>query len=131
MEVIFMDYSKLIIEAIKAKENAYAVYSNFKVGAAVLTLDGEIYTGSNIENASYGGTICAERVAFCKAVFEGKRDFKAIAIFGNGKPCPPCGICRQFMSEFCKDDFEVISGKQQKSIKSLLLEIYFPIGRNG
>lgn len=88
---------------------AYAPYSRFKVGAALLSKDGRVFTGCNIENSSFSSTICAERVAFAKAISEGVNDFKAIAIVNaKGTPCPPCGACRQVMSEFCEDDFMII-----------------------
>ena len=105
---------KLIDEATKAREGAYAPYSNFKVGAALLLADGNIVRGCNIENASFGATNCAERTAIFKAVSEGHRDFKAIAIVGGKADEPlsdyayPCGICRQVMCEFCTDDFPII-----------------------
>ncbi|MGV3024374.1 cytidine deaminase [Clostridium thermobutyricum] len=94
----------LIKEAIKARENAYCPYSNFKVGAAVLFEDGEIYTGCNIENASFGATICAERTAIFTAVSKGNTKLKAIALIGdlNGYTYP-CGMCRQVMSEFAEN----------------------------
>ena len=104
----------LVDKALDARERAYSPYSGFCVGAALLCSDGEIFTGVNVENGSYGATICAERSAFCSAVSEGKRDFIAIAIVGAEKEvtpnkiCPPCGICRQFMSEFCNEDFLVL-----------------------
>ena len=93
---------KLIIEALKALQNAYAPYSKFKVGAAILTETGNIYHGCNVENASFGGSICAERNAATTAIAEeGKVRFKAIAIASTSdEPAPPCGICRQFLSEF-------------------------------
>ena len=103
----------LVEKAVKVMENAYSPYSNFCVGAALLEEDGEIFTGVNVENGSYGATICAERSAFCSAISAGKRKFCAIAIVGAkrgekiGELCPPCGICRQFMSEFCSKDFTV------------------------
>ena len=105
---------ELLNKAIEARDGAYAPYSNFYVGAALLCTDGEIFTGANVENASYGGAICAERVAITAAVTHGHRSFEAIAIVGapNGQApvdtCMPCGFCRQFMSEFCGDDFEVV-----------------------
>ena len=103
----------LIQKAKEAMQNAYAPYSSFKVGAALLCSDGSIYTGCNIENSSFSPTVCAERVAIFKAVSDGKRDFSAIAICGgkdgvlNENYCFPCGVCRQVMSEFCGEDFKV------------------------
>jgi len=92
---------ELISLAKKACSNAYAPYSKFNVGAALLTKNGKIFTGSNIENASYGATVCAERVAIFKAVSEGEREFESIAIYTNAdKLSFPCGICRQVMIEF-------------------------------
>ena len=104
---------RLMAAALMAMQHAYAPYSSFCVGAALLCEDGSIYTGCNVENASYGATICAERTALVKAVSEGKRRFCALAICGgkdgvlNDKPCVPCGVCRQMLSEFCDADFEV------------------------
>ena len=100
-------------EAIRAVGSAYAPYSHFQVGAALLTANGQVYTGCNIENASYTPTVCAERTAFFKAVSEGHRNFIRIAVAGgeNGEVTgafPPCGVCRQVMSEFCQDDFEIL-----------------------
>ena len=102
--------------AMDAMARAYAPYSHYQVGAALLCADGAVYQGCNIENASYSPTICAERTAFAKAVSEGQRDFVAIAICGgmNGvitSLCTPCGVCRQVMREFCKDDFMVYMAK--------------------
>lgn len=98
-----MDRKKLIKEALKAKERAYVPYSNFHVGAAVLTEDGEVYSAGNIEIASYSPTICAERTAIFKAVSEGVREIKAIAVVGDGEYTYPCGVCRQVLREFGKD----------------------------
>ena len=104
----------LIDKALDARNNAYSPYSDFCVGAALLTSDGETFVGSNVENISFGGTICAERAAFVAAISHGKRDFAAIAIVGAKRGehpaavCPPCGICRQFMAEFCPPDFPVL-----------------------
>lgn len=106
--------SMLVNKANEAREKSYCPYSGFAVGAALLCSDGTVYTGANIENASYTPTICAERVAFFQAVHEGKREFEAIAIVGGSKGCDinslctPCGVCRQVMSEFCKGDFKII-----------------------
>ncbi len=104
-----MDYSKLMQEALKYRERAYVPYSNFKVGAAVLTSTGNIYGGCNIENASYGATCCAERTAIFKAISEGEKKLQAIAIVGDLKQLSyPCGICRQVISEFGDRDSDVI-----------------------
>lgn len=107
-----MDIKELINVAIKARNKAYAPYSESKVGAALLTNSGRIYSGCNIENSSYSPTICAERTAFAKAISEGERKFLAIAIVGGKNDyetaCYPCGVCRQFMSEFCEGDFRLL-----------------------
>ena len=104
--------SELIEKALEAREKAYAPYSKFKVGVAVLTAGGKIYTGCNVENASYPVGICAERVAMSKAVADGETEFTVIAIVGSGENyCMPCGMCRQFMADFCKEDFEIIVAK--------------------
>ncbi len=98
------EFKKLIKEAEKARKRAYTPYSKFKVGAAVLCDDGKIFTGCNIENASFGMSVCAERVAIFKAVSEGSTKFEAIAVIGDtDKPCSPCGACRQVISEFGED----------------------------
>ncbi len=92
---------QLIQEAKKAREKAYAPYSKFRVGAALLARDGSVYTGCNVENASFGATCCAERVAIYKAVSDGRRDFAAIAVVSDSQGSTfPCGICRQVMTEF-------------------------------
>ncbi len=108
-----MNSRKLALKAIEAMKKSYSPYSNFTVGAALLTKDGKIYTGANIENASYTPTVCAERNAIFTAVHEGERDFEAIAIVGGHLGdvkgvTAPCGVCRQVMSEFCSPDFKVI-----------------------
>lgn len=109
-----MDAKELVKMAIEARSRAYAPYSEFHVGAALLCKDGTVYTGCNIENASYGVCNCAERTAFIKAVSEGAGDFAAIAIVGAKEGdeldfCPPCGVCRQVMSEFCDaETFKII-----------------------
>ena len=105
-----MTPEKLCELAVEAMGHAYAPYSGFQVGAALLCKDGSVYQGCNIENASYSPTNCAERTAIFKAVYDGQRDFVAIAVCGgkHGKitgAFPPCGVCRQVMREFCGDDF--------------------------
>ncbi len=100
--------------AIKARESSYSPYSNFAVGAALLTKDGKVYLGANIENAGYTPTVCAERVAFFKAINEGEREFSKIAVVGAKRgsvpknATAPCGVCRQVMAEFCQGDFEIL-----------------------
>lgn len=104
-----LSYEKLMQKAIEARQNAYAPYSGFKVGAALLTDKGKIYKGCNIENAAYGLCNCAERTAFFKAISDGERKFAAIAICGEGNgECFPCGACRQVMEEFCCSDFVIV-----------------------
>ena len=96
-----MDDHELVMMALEARRYAYAPYSRFFVGAALLCADGTVYTGCNVENASYPCGICAERTAASKAVSEGKRDFAALAVAGSGEAlCTPCGLCRQFLYEF-------------------------------
>lgn len=114
--------------ALEMLPNAYAPFSKFRVGAALLTKDGKVYTGVNVENSSFGGTICAERTAFVKAVSEGVREFKAIAIASSGGEAWPCGICRQFMQEFCDEDFVVITAKDTDSIRKYTLKELLPEG---
>lgn len=115
-----MDYNNLIAKAKEAMSTAYARYSNFHVGAALLTKTGKIYTGCNIENSSYGATICAERVAFSKAVSEGEREFEAIAIVSSsGDYTFPCGICRQFMSEWGTDLKLIFENRKDTKIYTL------------
>ena len=109
-----MDKKMLVGAAKEAMMKAYAPYSGYFVGAALLTADGKLYTGCNIENSTYGPTNCAERTAFFKAVSEGERDFSMIAIVGGSggeikSTAPPCGVCRQVMAEFCDpDSFEIV-----------------------
>ena len=104
-----MDINELIKISESAQKFSYSPYSHITVGAALLTKSGKVYTGANIENASYGATICAERTAFVKALSEGEHDFEAIAITSSlNHETAPCGICRQFMDEFVKDDFKII-----------------------
>ena len=107
---MIMDAENLIALAIEAMDRAYVPYSGYKVGAALLCADGTVYQGCNIENAAYGPTNCAERTAFFKAVYDGHRDFTAIAVCGGkdgviSGTFPPCGVCRQVMREFCDDNF--------------------------
>ncbi len=106
------DGKELIKIATETMMKAYTPYSGFKVGAALLTKDGKVYTGCNIENAAYTPTVCAERVAFFSAVRDGERDFSAIAIVGGeggvlSSFTYPCGVCRQVMREFCSGEFKV------------------------
>lgn len=129
-----MDRQTLIQAAIDALADSYVPYSHFHVAAALLCKDGTIYTGINIENAAYSPTICAERSAFVRAVNEGKREFEAIVICG-GKDgvisdyCPPCGVCRQVMREFCNPKtFQVILAKSTKEYQEFALEQILPFG---
>ncbi len=116
--------NELILKAIDSRNKAYAPYSNFKVGAAILTKSGKIYGGCNIECASYPICNCAERTALFRAVYDGNKDFTAIAVVGGkeGKEidsyCPPCGMCRQALREFCSpDEFKVIVAKNPEDFK--------------
>lgn len=128
---------ELIQTALDARKNAYAPYSHYQVGAALLSSDGTIYSGCNIENASYGATNCAERTAFFSAVSEGKRDFLAIAITGGlegeeiSDYAVPCGICRQIMQEFCGDDFQVIVAKSTEDFRQYPFSEILPFGFDG
>ena len=113
-----MNYNELCKLAITAMKKAYCPYSGYSVGAALLTKNGKVYTGCNIENASFTPTVCAERTAFFKAVSEGERDFEVIAVAGgkNGVISgvfPPCGVCRQVMAEFCPSEFKVLFVKSE------------------
>ena len=127
--------SKLIQEALLAREKSYSPYSGFSVGAALITKDGEIFTGANIESSSYTPTVCAERVAVFTAVHAGKQDFSAIAIVGGKSKsevcdfCPPCGVCRQVLAEFASGDMEVILYDGQKAETYTLAEL-LPKGFN-
>ena len=122
-----MDYKELYRMADQIKKNAYVPFSKFQVGAALLTADGQVFTGVNVENSSYGGTICAERTAFVKAISEGARTFTAIAIASSGGEALPCGICRQFMYEFCPE-IDVITGKDEHSLRVQPLSRLLPEG---
>ena len=115
--------------AIEAMNHAYAPYSGYKVGAALLCADGTVYQGCNIENASFTPTVCAERSAFFKAIYDGQRDFVAISVCGGkdgviSGAFPPCGVCRQVMREFCEDDFLIYmvdrDGYEAKTLAEVL-----------
>ena len=127
---------EMISQAFSAMAKAYAPYSGFKVGAALLTADGIIYQGCNIENAAYTPSNCAERTAMFKAVSEGNMDFRAIAIVGGPKGkepkdfCAPCGVCRQVMQEFCAPDFMIYMGRGDDSYEAVPLEQLLPYGFN-
>ena len=130
-----MDERQLIELAYEAREHAYTPYSGFQVGAALLTKDGKLYQGCNIENAAYGPTNCAERTAFFKAVYDGEREFAAIAIVGGkagtrtGDMCAPCGVCRQVMREVCDpEEFRVILEDGKGGFVNLKLEELLPMG---
>ncbi len=127
-----MSDQELIRQALEAKKNAYVPYSHFAVGAALETEDGKLFLGCNIENAAYSPTNCAERTAFFKAISEGYRSFKRIAIVGGrpgeeGTYCPPCGVCRQVMAEFCDPEkFRIILARDPEHTKSFLLNELLP-----
>ncbi len=125
------EIKQLISTALDALKNSYAPYSNFNVGAALLTSKNKVYSGCNIENAAYSSTICAERTAIFSAVNEGEKNFKAIAIVGGHRGncsdfCSPCGVCRQVMTEFCGDDFLVIFGDKNLNYKTYTLDQLLP-----
>ena len=128
------EIQELISRALEARKHAYAPYSDFRVGAALLSDSGEIYTGCNIENSAYTPTNCAERTAFFKAVSEGVRSFRAICIAGGPgerepeEPCPPCGVCRQVMLEFCGPEFEVILAVNGQQYEVYTLDRLAPMG---
>ena len=119
--------SQLYDIAQTVSRNAYAPYSGFKVGAALLTEDGRVYSGVNIENSSYGATICAERTAFVKAISEGEKQFTAIAVYAEGEEAIPCGICRQFMYEFAPE-IMVITGTSRDELNVRTLTELMPVG---
>lgn len=129
--------TELVRMALRAREMAYAPYSRYAVGAALLAEDGTVYCGGNIENASYGASNCAERTAFFKAVSEGKRAFLAIAIVGGidglepADYAYPCGICRQVMQEFCGADFEIYVAKSETDYRVFRLDELLPFGFGG
>lgn len=126
-----MNEKELCKEAIEAMENAYAPYSGYKVGAALLTEKGKLFAGCNIENAAYTPTVCAERVALFNAISSGERNFTAIAVAGGkdgviSGAFPPCGVCRQVMAEFCAPDFTVLVVTGEDSYKKYTLNELFP-----
>lgn len=121
----------LIDYALEALTHAYAPYSNFSVGAALLAKNGHIYTGCNIENTAFSPSVCAERVAFYKAISEGVMDFEAIAIVGRGPDgfkhyCYPCGVCRQVMAEFCTPDFKIYLSDDRRQFETYTLAELLP-----
>lgn len=129
-----MKLTDLIRTALDGLNKSYVPYSHFHVSAALLCKDGTVYTGANIENAAYTPTTCAERVAFFKAIHDGKREFEAIVICG-GKDgivtgyCSPCGVCRQVMREFCSpEQFQIILAKSVDDYKTFTLEELLPLG---
>lgn len=123
---------KMIEIAKEASEKAYSPYSNYKVGASLLTKNGKIYTGCNIENASFGATVCAERVAIFKAISEGEKDFEMIAIYINDeKHIPsPCGICRQVMMEFAPNLTLILSNRYDYEMYKLEELLPYPFSKN-
>lgn len=127
-----MKTSELIKAALEARRLSYSPYSGFAVGAALLCVDGSVFTGCNIENSAFSPTNCAERTAFFKAVSQGKRGFAKIAVVGGNAEkepenyCPPCGVCRQVMKEFCSPDFEIIMAKSADDYKVMTLVELLP-----
>ena len=126
-----MSPKSLLELAIEARKGSYSPYSNFKVGAALLTRSGKVYTGCNIENAAFSPTVCAERVAIFKAISEGERDFVAIAVVGGASEDPdpsvaPCGVCRQVLAEFCDKDTPVFIGNSRGEIAETSLGELIP-----
>ena len=117
---------ELIQIALDNKENSYSPYSNFRVSAVVMTKNGEIYKGVNIENASYPATICAERSALAAAISEGARDFHTIVITGDSKDTYPCGVCRQFMAEVLNTDTKVVIANSPTDYKTYSMEDLLP-----
>ena len=131
-----MTSMELMDRARQAMTHSYSPYSGFTVGAALLCRDGTVYEGCNIENASYSPTVCAERTAFFKAVYEGHRDFTAIAVCGGreGKITgffPPCGVCRQVMGEFCSPDFKIYMIGPEKTFREVTLQELLPFSFSG
>lgn len=129
------DYKMLVKEAYEAQKNAYVPYSNWAVGACLLAKDGRLFHGCNIESSTFSPTVCAERTAIFSAVAQGVKDFCAIAVVGNavgtpigkGDYCPPCGVCRQVMAEFCNRDFEIIIAKNYDEYQVYTLDQLMPL----
>ncbi|MBM7691801.1 cytidine deaminase [Peribacillus deserti] len=122
-----MNIQELIEKAKEARQKAYVPYSNFQVGAALLTKDGKVYGGCNIENAGYSMTNCAERTAFFKAISEGDKDFAMLAVVADTDgPVSPCGACRQVISEFCPKDMKVVLTNLKGEIKEITVEELLP-----
>lgn len=118
--------------AVKAMGNSYSPYSNCKVGAALLCKNGKVFTGTNIENAAFSPTVCAERVAIFKAVSEGEKEFLKIAVVGGKDGIingifAPCGVCRQVMREFCDDNFKILLGESEHNFKEVTLKDLLPL----
>ncbi len=132
-------YQKLMETAVEARKNAYAPYSGYRVGAALLAEDGRVFTGCNVENAAYSPTICAERVAVGKAVSEGATRFTAIAVVGGAgenpsDTCTPCGVCRQVLAEFASSELAIVVGSPDRfAVHTLgeLLPLSFGAGELG
>ncbi len=127
-----MTDKELFQMAIKAMNNSYSPYSDCKVGAALLCKNGKVFTGTNIENAAFGPTVCAERVAVFKAISEGEKDFEKIAVVGGKGGAingifAPCGVCRQVLREFCDDDFRILLGETEESFKAVTLKDLLPL----
>lgn len=122
-----METKQLIEEAKQAREKAYVPYSKFPVGAALLTADGKVYHGANIENAAYSMTNCAERTALFKAISEGDKQFQAMAVIADtDRPISPCGACRQVISELCKSDMKIVLTNLNGDIKEITVEELLP-----
>ena len=127
-----MNNNELLALAVEATEKSYSPYSACRVGAVLLCESGKVYTGANIENASFTPTVCAERVAFFKAISEGEKGFSKIAVAGGKNGVingifAPCGVCRQVMREFCDDDFKIILGESTSSYRETTLRELLPL----
>lgn len=133
MKTSKQEIQNLIQIALEQRKFSYAPYSHFRVGAALLAADGTVYTGCNIENGAYTPSNCGERTAFFKAISVGVRKFRAICVVGGDqeqptKFCPPCGVCRQVMEEFCQEDFEIILAVSQEKYEVHTLGELLPLG---